>query len=298
MTRVISSCVVLAAIAFFAEPAAAQTAQQMVTLAVDAPVFASPIDNQVPLRVGKQGSILRLLDATPDWARVEFEDPQFGRRVGYVQRKYVQMSAPVPPMNVSVPQAEASPSVAQRPPVTDPASPRAARPTTSSRGFFEALAGFTFGGSETAPAAGVLLGGSVTPNVQLFGQGAYLRNILPSGTNDALKLLGIIAAGVPFGARASAFTATGGTRVIIPAGVVRPYVTASGGAAFINISAQAVGVSVDSASSTKGIVEVGGGILVPIGSASFDAGYTYRTLINTDATFNISALHAGVGVRF
>jgi hypothetical protein len=104
-----------------AAPAVAQTNGQTVTLTADAPVFVSPNANQTPLRVGKAGSVLRLIELNGDWCQVEFEDPQFGRRVGYVRRQFVRISAPERPP-VSAPQPNP-----QRPPTTQPQGPPSGR---------------------------------------------------------------------------------------------------------------------------------------------------------------------------
>src|SRR5690242_13959907 len=72
-------------------PATAR-APQTVILTADAPVFVTANANQPPLRVGKQGSVLRFLDATNGWIHVEFEDPQLGRRAGYVQQQFARIS--------------------------------------------------------------------------------------------------------------------------------------------------------------------------------------------------------------
>lgn len=57
-----------------------------------APAFLLPDTTRTPLRVLERGTRLRVLEERGDWVRVEFNDPQFGPRVGYVQRKYVQIS--------------------------------------------------------------------------------------------------------------------------------------------------------------------------------------------------------------
>lgn len=105
-----------------ATPAATQSARQTVIITASAAVFATPNDGQPPLRVAKEGSVLLLVDSTGGWYRVEFEDPQFGRRVGYVQQRYArlgtQQSGQAQPTDLSV--RETSARVA----VPDPASGR------------------------------------------------------------------------------------------------------------------------------------------------------------------------------
>ena len=70
--------------------AAAQSAPRTVVTIATAPVFASPNANQTPLRVAKEGSVLLLMNTNPEWTQIEFQDPQFGRRSGYIQTKFVR----------------------------------------------------------------------------------------------------------------------------------------------------------------------------------------------------------------
>ena len=78
----------------------AQAVRQTATTIVAAPVFASPDDRQPALRVAREGSVLLLLDVTGEWCHIEFEDPQYGRRAGYVQAKFVRIeSTSAPPSN-------------------------------------------------------------------------------------------------------------------------------------------------------------------------------------------------------
>jgi hypothetical protein len=62
---------------------------EMAYVQVDAPVFVLPDATRQPLRVAKEGSVLRLLNEDSEWCNVDFDDPQFGRRVGYIQKQYV-----------------------------------------------------------------------------------------------------------------------------------------------------------------------------------------------------------------
>jgi opacity protein-like surface antigen len=55
-----------------------------------APVFLLPDATRTPLRVLSAGTVVSVLEQSGDWVRVQFSDQQFGPRVGYVQRKYVQ----------------------------------------------------------------------------------------------------------------------------------------------------------------------------------------------------------------
>jgi hypothetical protein len=59
-----------------------------------APIFVSPDAGLTPLRVAKEGSALNVIATEGNWYRVEFQDPQFGRRVGYLEKRHVTALAP------------------------------------------------------------------------------------------------------------------------------------------------------------------------------------------------------------
>src|SRR5712691_8974944 len=58
------------------------------------PIFEQPDTSLEPLRVAKEGSALRLVEQSGEWCKVEFQDPQYGRRLGYIQTKFVQVNRP------------------------------------------------------------------------------------------------------------------------------------------------------------------------------------------------------------
>lgn len=60
-------------------------------IAEAAPVFLLPDAARTPLRTLPAGTTVSILEAKGDWVRIEFNDIQYGRRVGYVQRRFVQM---------------------------------------------------------------------------------------------------------------------------------------------------------------------------------------------------------------
>jgi hypothetical protein len=84
---ILSLVLVLASTAF----AQGQDTQRTATTTTNASVFASPNADQTPLRVAREGSILLLLEINGDWCRVEFQDPDYGRRIGYVQTRMVRI---------------------------------------------------------------------------------------------------------------------------------------------------------------------------------------------------------------
>lgn len=56
-----------------------------------APVFLLPDATRTPLRTLEAGTSVRVLEEKGDWVRIEFRDNQYGARVGYVQRRFVQV---------------------------------------------------------------------------------------------------------------------------------------------------------------------------------------------------------------
>ena len=92
--RVLQSSVLLVVVMLFATPVAAQ--RRTVTVTASAPIFVTPSANQPPLRVAPAGAVLGLLETNADWTHVEFEDPAFGRRVGYIQTKNLRINPAAP----------------------------------------------------------------------------------------------------------------------------------------------------------------------------------------------------------
>ena len=43
---------------------------------------------------GIMARVLLLIDTNAEWTQVEFQDPELGRRVGYVETKYVRIDGP------------------------------------------------------------------------------------------------------------------------------------------------------------------------------------------------------------
>lgn len=62
------------------------------TFTVAAPVFALPDATRTPLRTLPAGSTFAVRDQKGDWVQIEFHDPQWGRRVGWVERKFVKIN--------------------------------------------------------------------------------------------------------------------------------------------------------------------------------------------------------------
>jgi len=110
------SCACLVALVGVGRAAAQAPAPRDVVVAADAPIYleASTTARQ-PLVLAKEGSVLHLIDlSTPNWYHVEFQDPQYGRRIGFIEQRYARLPGPEP-VDVSV-----------RPPATMTAAPSSA----------------------------------------------------------------------------------------------------------------------------------------------------------------------------
>lgn len=105
---------------FCAAPAAAQPEIARAVVATSAPIFIQP-GAETPLRVAKVGTTLKVLSEEGAWAEVEFNDPQFGRRVGWVEKKLLRIVRPeLEPMDLSVKEGEVREVERQVRPAQDP----------------------------------------------------------------------------------------------------------------------------------------------------------------------------------
>jgi hypothetical protein len=66
-----------------AEPVPRARPGDTVMTSTEAPIYVAP-GYQTPLRVVGTGSVLRVVAVQDDWYQVEFKDPQWGSRVGFV----------------------------------------------------------------------------------------------------------------------------------------------------------------------------------------------------------------------
>ena len=55
---------------------------------IGAPIFVTANKGPTPLLVVSKGSEFRLLGAEGEWYRVEFDDPRWGKRVGFVEKRH------------------------------------------------------------------------------------------------------------------------------------------------------------------------------------------------------------------
>lgn len=70
--------------------------QQSATILSEAPIYLLPEDTRKPLRTLPIGTSLIVLQVRDEWIQITFNDAQFGRRTGWVQQKYVRLSAAQP----------------------------------------------------------------------------------------------------------------------------------------------------------------------------------------------------------
>ncbi len=92
------------------------SAQHFATVTTNAPIYAAAQETPTPLRVAAVGTRLRVLSTDGDWVEVEYNDPQLGRRVGWVLGHYVSLSnQDLRPMDLSVPEAPPAPPALDQP---------------------------------------------------------------------------------------------------------------------------------------------------------------------------------------
>lgn len=73
----------------------ASAAGQSAVTSGEAPAFLRP-EIAIPLRVLPNGTVVKVLQESDVWVQVEFNDPQYGRRVGWVEKKLLKFYQPVP----------------------------------------------------------------------------------------------------------------------------------------------------------------------------------------------------------
>ena len=92
------------------------SAQQFATVTTNAPIYAAAQETPTPLRVAAVGTRLLVLSTDGDWIQVEYNDPQLGRRVGWVLGHYVSLTnRDLRPMDLSVPEAPPAPPALDQP---------------------------------------------------------------------------------------------------------------------------------------------------------------------------------------
>jgi hypothetical protein len=109
--------------------ASAQDSATAVAVA-NTPIYIAPDASRTPLRVAAQGTVFTVVAEEGEWTRVQFKDPQWGVRVGYVATSMLRVRRPdLTPMDLSVSPGNVTPSS----PAEPAAPPRAATPRPQPR---------------------------------------------------------------------------------------------------------------------------------------------------------------------
>lgn len=303
----------LIALALVITVAAGASAQESATAVAVAntPIYIAPDASRTPLRVAAQGTVFTVVAEEGEWTRVQFKDPQWGVRVGYVATNTLRVRRPdLEPMDLSVTPADVAPST----PPTRYSPPPPAQPVfTATRSpwpsaYVVGRGGLTFG-TRTAPLAGVEIGGHVAPMLQVYGSFDWHRDVAPSFLGEALEDISHYY-GVDVDARLPAFIGIGGVKVIAPRGAIRPYGLGGFGVGHVKGTIELEGDDVtsileelgfldrDDLQATRPVFEVGGGLAISNGTVVADVSYRFRKPLNTGEPFNISGIYAGIGVGF
>ena len=292
-----------------AATAFAQNATAVAT--INTPVYIAPDPSRTPLRTAAQGTVFTVVAEEGEWTKVQFKDPQWGVRVGYVQTKALRFSRPdLAPMDLSTtPAAAPAPSPEVR--SARPVAPRPWEVADSSswpKSYVVGRGGVTFG-TRTAPLVGVEFGGQVAPMLQVYGSFDWHRDVSPTFIGQLSDIVSEIY-DVDVNVRVPAFVGIGGVKVIAPSRTVRPYAVGGLGVGRLNGTVEVEGEDVtdlldelgvldrDDLDATKLLFEVGGGIAISNGTFYADISYRFRKFLDTGEPINVSGLYAGVGVGF
>lgn len=218
---------VAAVVALQAAFAAAQGLTSRGSVVEAAPIYLLPDRDRAPLRTAPEGTLLDVLTREGDWIQVRFRDPEFGPRIGFIEARFLTLTASADPQPLDLSTAQASSSLQRATPVpaARPPLPRFAR-----EGFwFNGGVGYgtvgcdnCFGQRAGGLSGGLTAGGTLSPRVLLgVGISGFTRNDgfgdrLTAGTLDArLRVYPSSTAGffLTGGYALGHFTASGDTRL-------------------------------------------------------------------------------------
>ncbi len=176
-----------------------QAVAPAVTAAViaDAPIYLK-VGMTTPLRVAAAGTTLRVLSESGEWTQVQFQDPQFGLRTGWVASKLIRKAQPdLEPMDLSISKALDRPTAAQTAPVPRTQTTLRADEEEPLREGVWFSVGFGFGslgcenciGRDSGLSGGLAVGGTLNQHVLLgVGTTGFARSVdgdlLSVGTLD------------------------------------------------------------------------------------------------------------------
>jgi opacity protein-like surface antigen len=171
-------------------------------------------------------------------------------------------------------------------------------------GYVQGYGGFLHGSDATTPVFGAEVGFEVIDNLAIFGNVGLGLNVFPDDELDVLQddcdLIG-----VECDATARVTFLTGGVRYLFPTGgAVRPYAAGGLGMARLSVKIEAddeditEDVIVGDPSSTEALLEVGGGIELPVASSGrIDVGYRLMKIFEDDSDV-AHRIQVGFGWRF
>jgi hypothetical protein len=165
---------------------------QFVIVTNAAPIFLLPDNTRTPLRIASVGSRLGLIKVEGDWYNIEFRDPQYGERVGYIEKQFARLSRSDPqPMDLSISEAGNQIANREREAETMTAQPRSIDPRPISKnareGFwFNAGLGEGWLGCDNCEgrhagglSGGLSLGGTLSPRVLMgIGTTGWAKSVL------------------------------------------------------------------------------------------------------------------------
>ncbi len=293
-------------------PAAAQD-RNTATATGNTPVYIAPDTTRTPLRVAAQGTVFTVVAEEGAWTKVQFKDPQWGVRVGYVATSALRFNrAELVPMDLSATPEPAAPAPAAIAPPPAPGQPRPWEKTASAsswpKSYVVGRGGLTFG-TRTAPLAGVEIGGNVAPMLQVYGSFDWHRDVSPEFVGDLSEFVSDVT-GLDVDYRLPAYVGIGGVKVIAPRGIVRPYGLGGFGYGRVKGTVSVEGDDVtellddlgyldrDDLEFNKPLFEVGGGVSISNGAIYVDISYRFRKFLETGEPVNVSGIYAGVGVGF
>jgi hypothetical protein len=141
-------------------PALTLYAQDRTAIVSDtAPIYVLPDANRTPLRTAAANTALRVTGEESGWLKVEFQDPQFGIRTGYVETRLVRIrDTALQPMDLSIKDPEpvrAREGAHQQQSATEPSQRAMDRtasvaPSGGSRGWVDVNLGLAQSGADDA----------------------------------------------------------------------------------------------------------------------------------------------------
>jgi hypothetical protein len=145
------------------------------TVTTNAPIYIGPAVSPTPLRVAAPGTVLRVKGQEGEWLQVQFQDPQWGERTGWVRSEFVTIRRPeLEPMDLSINPQPPAPKSATQAPVNEQPSEVVTRPKHAREGFwFNIGLGYGSLGCDycvvrlNGVSGGLSLGGTINPHVLL-----------------------------------------------------------------------------------------------------------------------------------